>query len=244
MGAPRFVLAAARARQPSGTHGRPAALARPAWWPAGRRRAPNGQGSLVPSVKLVLQKDLARHLRAGHPWVFRRALEKAPAGLEPGAIVDVTERGKFVARGYYDPHSHIAVRVLTLDPAEAIGPHFWRKRVARAVALRRAYAVLSDAAVTDCARLVHGEGDGLPGVVADLYGKVAVLKLYSAGLAPHRGHIVDALRGEVELSSVYGRDEDTVPSAEEDETALEDDSAPSRPARGQVLWGEEPPDPV
>jgi 23S rRNA (cytosine1962-C5)-methyltransferase len=198
----------------------------------------------VSTVKLELQKDLARHLRAGHPWVFRRALEKAPRGLEAGAIVDVTERGRFVARGYYDPHSHIAVRVLTLDAAEAIGPHFWRRRVAQAVALRRAYVPFNDPAVTDCVRLVHGEGDELPGIVADLYGKVAVLKLYSAGLAPHRAHIVAALRGEVELSSVYGRDEEAAPSAEEDETALEDDSGQSRPARGQVLWGDEPPDPV
>lgn len=198
----------------------------------------------MPSVRLELQKDLARHLRAGHPWVFRRALEKPPAGLEPGAIVDVTDHGKFVARGYYDPRSHISVRVLTLDPAEAIGPHFWRRRVARAVALRRAFVPFSDPAVTDCVRLVHGEGDGLPGVVADLYGKFAVLKLYSAGLAPHRGQIVEALRGEVELSGVYGRDDDTEPSGEEDETSLEDDSGPGRPARGQVLWGTEPPDPV
>ncbi|HWE25416.1 MAG TPA: class I SAM-dependent rRNA methyltransferase [Myxococcales bacterium] len=195
-------------------------------------------------VKLELQKDLARHLRAGHPWVFRRAVEKAPRGLDAGAVVDVTERGRFVARGYYDPQSHIAVRVLTLDPAEAIGSHFWRKRIARAVALRRAYVPFTDAAVTDCARLVHGEGDGLPGVVADLYGKVAVLKLYSAGLSPHRAHIVEALRGEVELTTVYGRDEETMPSGEEDETALEDDSGSSRAARGQVLWGAEPPDPV
>ena len=201
-------------------------------------------GERVGTVKLELQKDLARHLRGGHPWVFRRALAKAPAGLEPGAIVDVTERGRFVARGYYDAHSHITVRVLTLDPAEAIGPHFWRRRVAKAVALRRAYAPFSDPAITDCARLVHGEGDGLPGVVADLYGKFAVLKLYSAGLAPHRGQIVEALRGEVDLLGVYGRDDDTVPSAEEDETAVEDDSGTSRAARGQVLWGVEPPDPV
>jgi 23S rRNA (cytosine1962-C5)-methyltransferase len=195
-------------------------------------------------VKLELQKDLARHLRAGHPWVFRRALAKAPSDLPPGAIVDVTERGRFVARGYYDPRSHITVRILTLDPAEAIGPHFWRRRVAAAVALRRAYVPFSDPELTDCARLVHGEGDGLPGVVADLYGKFAVLKLYSAGLAPHRPHIVEALRGEIELSGVYGRDDDTLPSGEEDETAIEDDSAPSRPARGQVLWGAEPPDPL
>ncbi|HYV67267.1 MAG TPA: class I SAM-dependent rRNA methyltransferase, partial [Myxococcales bacterium] len=106
------------------------------------------------------------------------------------------------------------------------------------------YAPFSDPAVTDCVRLVHGEGDGLPGVVADLYGKFAVLKLYSAGLAPHRAQIVEALRGEVELSGVYGRDDDVEPEAEEDETALEDDSGPARRPRGQVLWGEEPPDPV
>jgi len=198
----------------------------------------------VETVKLELQKDLARHLRGGHPWVFRRALEKPPAGLPAGAVVDVVERGRFVARGYHDPQSHISVRVLTLDPAEAIGPHFWRRRVARAVALRRAYAPFADPAVTDCARLVHGEGDGLPGVVIDLYGRFAVLKLYSGGLAPQRGQIVEALRGEVALEGVYGRDEDAAPSAEEDETALEDDRAPSRPARGQVLWGAEPPDPV
>src|SRR5262245_4018739 len=226
------------ARHASGRHGRPATAPRPAWQKAGRRRAPEGRGSFMPSVKLELQKDLARHLRAGHPWVFRRALEKAPAGLERGAIVDVTDRGKFVARGYYDPRSHITVRVLTLDPAEAVGPHFWRRRIAKAVALRRSYAPFSDPAVTDCVRLVHGEGDGLPGVVADLYGKFAVLKLYSAGLAPYRAQIVEALRGEVELSGVYGRDDDVEPEAEEDETALEDDSGPARRPRGQVLWGE------
>ena len=202
------------------------------------------QGSSVGTVKLELQKDLARHLRGGHPWVFRRALAKPPAGLPPGAIVDVTENGRFVARGYYDPHSHITVRVLTLDPAEAIGPHFWRSRIARAVALRRAVVPFSDPEVTDCVRLVHGEGDGLPGVVADLYGRFAVLKLYSAGLSPHRGHIVEALRGELDLAGVYGRDDDTEPAGEEDEMALEDDSGASRPARGQVLWGAEPPDPV
>ena len=51
-------------------------------------------------VKLELQKDLARHLRGGHPWVYRRAVERPPPGLSPGAIVDVTAGGKFVARGY------------------------------------------------------------------------------------------------------------------------------------------------
>ena len=188
---------------------------------------------MVP-VKLELQKDLARHLRGGHPWVYKRAIERPPAGLQAGAIVDVTSGGKFVARGYYDPEGAVRVRVLTRDPAEAIGPLFWRRRIARAVALRRAY-VLSEE--TDCARLVHGEADGLPGVVIDLYGRFAVLKLYSVGLAPHRGALLDALRGEVALDGIYGRDEEVAGSAEEDELSDRD----SPPARGQVLWGAEPP---
>lgn len=178
-------------------------------------------------ARLSLQKDLARHLRAGHPWVFRKAVEKAPKGLAAGAIVDVVEGERFVARGYYDPHSAIAVRILTREPAEAIDGAFWKRRVLRALALRR--ELVHD---TTGYRLVHGESDALPGVVVDLYGRWAVLKLYSAGLTPHRGRIVEALREACgELAGVYGRDE--IPHDEEDEG-----SAP----QGRVLWGEEPPE--
>ena len=184
-------------------------------------------------VKLELQKDLARHLRAGHPWVYGRGVERAPSGIGAGAIVDVTASGKFVARGYYDPGSAVRIRVLTRDPSEAIGPLFWKRRLAKAVALRRAYVLSAD---TDCARLVHGEGDGLPGVVVDLYGRYAVLKLYSAGLAPHRPSIVDALRAEIALDGIYGRDEQ-----ESRDGANEIEHREGPPARGHVLWGTEPP---
>ncbi|HTT71666.1 MAG TPA: class I SAM-dependent rRNA methyltransferase [Anaeromyxobacteraceae bacterium] len=189
-------------------------------------------------ARLTLQKDLGRHLRAGHPWVFRRAIEKAPRDLPAGAIVDVVEGERFVARGYYDPHSAITVRILSRDPAESIDGLFWRRRVARALELRRELV-----RGTDGYRLVHGESDGLPGVVADRYGRFAVLKLYSAGLTPHRGHIVEALReaarsdpgplGEAfgPLLGIYGRDE--VPHDEEDDAA---------PAKGRLLWGSEPPE--
>ncbi len=212
----------ARAVTRGGRHGRDAEEKRPACLFAA--------GATVGPVKLELQKDLARHLRAGHPWVYKRAIERPPPGLEAGAIVDVTSGGKFVARGYYDPAGAVRVRVLTRDPAEAIGPLFWRRRVARAVSLRRAYVLSQD---TDCARLVHGEGDVLPGVVVDLYGRFAVLKLYSPGLAPHRSAIVEALRGEVALDGIYGRDEETARRDEEDELSDRD----TTPAKGQVLWG-------
>jgi 23S rRNA (cytosine1962-C5)-methyltransferase len=178
-------------------------------------------------ASLELRKDLARHLRAGHPWVFRKAIEKAPKGLLAGAIVDVVEDGRFVARGYHDPHSAISVRILTREPAEVIDETFWRNRIRRALALR-------DDLVrgTTGYRLVHGENDGLPGVVADRYGDFAVLKLYSAGLTPHRAHIVEALRQEAKgLAGVFGRDE--IPRDEES-----DEGAP----QGRVLWGAEPPE--
>lgn len=187
-------------------------------------------GSVVRGeAELELRKDLARHLRAGHPWVFRKAVDRAPKGLAAGAIVDVTEGGRFVARGYYDPHSAISVRILTREPAEAIDAAFWRRRVARAVALRRELVH-----GTNALRLVHGESDALPGVVADRYDRFAVLKLYSAGLTPHRDAIVEALRVEVEgLAGIYGRDE--IPRDDLDDA---DAGAP----QGRVLWGAEPPE--
>jgi 23S rRNA (cytosine1962-C5)-methyltransferase len=180
---------------------------------------------------LELRKDLARHLRAGHPWVFRKAIDRAPRGLAAGAIVDVVEGGRFVARGYYDPHSAISVRILTRDAAEAIDAAFWRRRVARAAALRRELVH-----GTTGYRLLHGESDLLPGVVADRYDRFVVLKLYSAGLTPHRARIVEAIRAAHEdLAGVYGRDE--IPRDDDDER---DGEAPA-PA-GRVLWGAEPPE--
>jgi 23S rRNA (cytosine1962-C5)-methyltransferase len=182
-------------------------------------------GAALPALEL--RKDLARHLRAGHPWVFRKAVEKAPTRLEAGTIVDVVEQGRFVARGYYDPHSAIAVRILTRDAAELVDAAFWRRRMARALALRSELV-----RGTSGYRLVHGESDGLPGVVADRYHRFAVLKLYSAGLTPHRAAIVEALVAEAgDLEGLYGRDE--IPHDEEDDG--------SRP-QGRVLWGAEPPE--
>ena len=180
-------------------------------------------------VRLELQRGLGRHLRAGHPWVFRRGIEKLPR-IPPGSIVDLTEGGKFVARGYFDPLSPIAVRVLTRDAREVVDGAFFRRRVRAAWELRER---LLDRTELDSFRLVHGESDGLPGVVADLYAGTVVLKLYSAGLAPVRGMLVDALRELPGVSAVLGRDQ---PAGE--------DGDEEGKGRAQLLWGQEPPDPV
>jgi len=175
-----------------------------------------------------LRKDLARHLRAGHPWVFRKAIERAPKRLEAGAIVDVVEGGRFVARGYHDPHSAISIRILTRDPAEQIDGAFWRRRIARCLALRRELV-----SGTTGWRMVHGESDGLPGVVADRYDRFAVLKLYSAGLTPHREEIVSALVAEAEgLVGIWGRDE----------VSRDDEDDGEEKGQGKLLWGQAPPE--
>lgn len=180
-------------------------------------------------VKLELARGLGRHLRAGHPWVFRKALERVPK-IPPGSVVDLTENGKFVARGYYDPHSAISVRVLTRDPRQNIDAAFFAQRVKRALAERRE---LIDLTGTDSFRLLHGEGDGLPGVVVDLYGKYAVMKLYSAGLTPYRGLLVEALKAAVpDLAGIIGRDEVGRDDVDEDEGR----------GSGRMLWGAEAPE--
>ncbi|NOK22524.1 class I SAM-dependent rRNA methyltransferase [Corallococcus carmarthensis] len=180
-------------------------------------------------VKLELARGLGRHLRAGHPWVFRKALEHMPR-IPAGSVVDLTENGKFVARGYYDPHSAIAVRVLTRDSRETVDSRFITQRVQRSLAARTALIDLKD---TDSYRLIHGEGDGLPGVVVDLYAGWAVMKLYSAGLTPYRPLIVEALKAGVPgLKGILGRDEVGRDDVEEDDGR----------GSGKMLWGEEAPE--
>lgn len=158
-----------------------------------------------PSHPIVeLGKEVGRSLRAGHPWVFAKALAGRPPRLPAGAIVDVHEAGRFVARGYWDPLSPIRVRVLTRDPLEKIDALFWRRRIGRAVLLRQE---LFSKAETDSWRVIHGENDGLPGLVVDKYADFLVTKLYSAGLAAHREAIVDALSREVKgVKGIFGRE--------------------------------------
>lgn len=173
------------------------------------------------NVKLTLAKDLSRQIRAGHPWIYKNALQPA-LNLPAGAIVDVVDgRDRFVARGYFDPKSAIAVRVLTLDAEERVDAAFLRRRIEACACLRQSLLTGGD---TDAFRLIHGEGDGLPGVIVDLYAGFAVLKLYSAGLLPHRARIVEALRAAVPgLRGIIGRDD-------------------LKAARGERLWGESPPE--
>ncbi len=182
-------------------------------------------------VRLTLKAGLGRHVRAGHPWVFKKAIEQLPR-IPPGSVVDLVDEGRFAGRGYFDPFSAIAVRVLTRDPSRKIDQTFFDEKIAGCLGSRQSLLALDD---TDSYRLVHGEGDGLPGVVVDRYGAFLVLKLYSAGLTPHRAMIVDALRRMVPgVQGIIGRDEVGRDDADVDDGV----------GNGRVLWGADAPRPL
>jgi 23S rRNA (cytosine1962-C5)-methyltransferase len=182
-------------------------------------------------VKVPLKPGLGRHIRAGHPWVFKKAIEQTPR-VPAGSVVDLTDEGRFAGRGYFDPFSAIAVRVLTTDPRETIDGAFFERRVREALESR---LQLIDFSGTNAFRLLHGEGDGLPGVVVDLYDGYAVMKLYSAGLTPHRPLIVEALQKVVPgLKGVVGRDE-----VGRDDADVDDEKG-----TGKMLWGQPAPQPL
>jgi 23S rRNA (cytosine1962-C5)-methyltransferase len=122
-------------------------------------------------VSVRLNRDLTRPLAHGHPWIWADALAVRPGGLP--RIDEVTDAaGGFAARGVVDPEGAIAVRVLTRAPEELVDAAFVRARLEDALALRR--RVMPPA--TEALRLVHGEADGLPGVVVDRYVDTLVVR--------------------------------------------------------------------
>ncbi len=128
-------------------------------------------------------------MRAGHPWIFSRAIAAGLGDVEPGEPVRVVAAGgAFVAAGYAHPRTPIAVRVLTLDD-EPVDDRLVARRVDEALALRRALLPPELAAY----RVINGEGDRLPGMVVDRYGDVLVCQLFTAGAARLGPALVDAL---------------------------------------------------
>lgn len=165
-------------------------------------------------AEIYLRRGKEESLLRRHPWIFSGAIErvKSEGELREGEIVDVfTRSGDFIARGHYQIGS-IAVRVLTFEEEEQIDQQWWNQRIAIAQDVRRALD-LTDNEQTTCYRLVHGEGDSLPGLVIDIYGTTAVVQCHSVGMYLSRMAIAEALR-EVygdRLTAIYDKSSQTVP---------------------------------
>ena len=161
--------------------------------------------------KIYLKPGKEESLKRFHPWVFSGAVARMEGEPEEGEIVDVyTSKKEFVACGHFQIGS-IMVRVLSFRQEE-IGHSFWIDRLAVAKDLRQAIGLIGNPS-TDIFRLVHGEGDNLPGLIIDIYGHTAVMQAHSAGMHVSRLEIADALTevmGDT-VQNIYYKSETTLP---------------------------------
>lgn len=150
----------------------------------------------------------ARRWSAGHPWIFRSDLRQPP-DAEAGPVPVQDQRGKPLGMALWSPESEISLRLLDADCDARIDMGWWRARIARAAARR---APLE--AHTNAYRVVYGEGDGCPSLIADRYGRYVVLQLLSAGLEACRRDIVTAVQEVLSPSGILARNDASVRARE------------------------------
>ncbi len=161
--------------------------------------------------QITLKKGKEESLRRFHPWVFSGAIQSMDEGIEEGETVRVVTRdGAFIAVGHYQQGS-IAVRVLSFSDVE-IDDDFWHARLLSAFQMRQSIGI-ADSPSNNTYRLVHGEGDSLPGLVIDVYGDTAVMQAHSIGMHLARKVIAGALVQVMEdrIQNVYYKSETTLP---------------------------------
>ncbi|MDR2127436.1 MAG: class I SAM-dependent rRNA methyltransferase [Prevotellaceae bacterium] len=162
-------------------------------------------------TQIILKHNRDESLKRFHPWIFSGAIAQYAGKPDEGDVVDVlTADNKFIARGHYQTGS-IACRILTFED-ECIDENFWRKRITNAYRLREKSGLVHSK-FTTAYRLIHGEGDMLPGLVTDIYGKTAVIQAHSTGMFRARQTVCKILT-EIfgsQLSAVYDKSYSTLP---------------------------------
>lgn len=163
-------------------------------------------------ASLRLKKNQERRLRAGHLWIYSNEIDTGQtplSGFEPGQPVLIeTATGKPLGTGYVNPHSLICARLVSRDPAHALGRSLLVHRLNVALALReRLYA-------KPYYRLVHGEGDALPGLVVDRYGDVVVVQLTTAGMERARDAVIEALQKVIKPVAILLRNDSSIRALE------------------------------
>lgn len=145
-----------------------------------------------------------------HPWIFSGAIDMASEDLQDGDLVTVQDhQGNFLARGHFQ-NATIAVRVLTFEDQE-VDATFFAKKIENAVGVRKALNLFTSD--NNICRLIHGEGDGLPGLIVDYYNKVAVVQCHSIGMYHSINEIVEGLKAALgnDVLAIYSKSSDTLP---------------------------------
>ncbi|MDR3212850.1 MAG: class I SAM-dependent methyltransferase [Azoarcus sp.] len=159
-------------------------------------------------ARLHLHPGKERSVLRRHPWIFAGSVVRLEGRARPGDTVEVVSAdGRMLGRAAWSPASQIRARMWTFEAETTIDHAFFKRRVAEAVAWRMAYPGLSG---QDGMRLIHGEADGLPGVIADRYGPVVVVQLTSAGAEKWREAIVGALVAATGCEAIYERSDSDV----------------------------------
>lgn len=161
--------------------------------------------------KIILKPGKEQSVLRFHPWIFSGAIDKAEGNPEEGDVVEVTDsNGNFLGLGHCQPGS-ISVRIFSFQNVEP-NLEFWEQKVASAYRLRNIVGLTNDT-TTNIFRLVHGEGDGMPGLIVDIYGDTAVMQAHSLGMYLIRETlakaIVNALNGTIK--NVYDKSSGTLP---------------------------------
>lgn len=160
-------------------------------------------------IKLKPRRDDS--IKRFHPWVFSGAVHSIQGTPQEGDLVQIVAFDNSpLALGHYAPES-ITVRILSFDTNVEICPAFWHRKIAQAYALRKSCGLIRPD--NNVMRLVHGEGDGLPGLIIDIYGKTAVMQAHSAGMHHARLDIAQALMSALSghIEAVYYKSENTLP---------------------------------
>ncbi len=151
--------------------------------------------------KAVLVPGKEKRVYSRHPWIFRSDIAKVEGEPEPGEIVDIfSGKGKFLARGFYNPASQITLRIMTYRP-EPVDRAFIFRRVHEAIEYRRSFADLRSC------RLVFAESDRLPALIVDSFGDVLVLQCLALGMERFRQDVVDALVEELHPAGIWERND-------------------------------------
>jgi 23S rRNA (cytosine1962-C5)-methyltransferase len=154
--------------------------------------------------KLTLHPGKDRSLRNRHPWVFSGAIKSKKDSIQEGTLVEVFDcDGNYLATGHFH-HGTIMVRVISFNQ-RVIDQHFWNESLQAALDLRATLGLIKNSQ-TDAYRLIHGEGDDLPGLVIDIYGDCAVVQAHSEGMRRSLDAIGNALRNTpLQLNHIYNK---------------------------------------
>ncbi len=161
-------------------------------------------------TQVWLTRNRKRRLEAGHPWIFRSEIAELRGQAETGDIVTIhNHQGHYLATGFFHESSQIALRVASYTQSEKIDAAWLKRRVTAAWAYRKRML-----AHTACCRALHAEADGVPGLIVDKYGSVAVVQILSAAMDTWRDMIVSVLRDVMGVTAIYERSDAPVRALE------------------------------